>query len=353
MIDIKSIKKVLILNILLGATLVMGQTTAPSGPKVFPRPLILLDPFFTHHVLIAEKSTHRLFLYRNEQGIPELVKIYQMATGKMAGNKIFQGDYRTPEGIYNFREFLPHEELIRRHGKEGEIYGVGAFVMNYPNSVDFFNGKTGGGIWLHSTNDETRIDKGLDSRGCIVASNDDLKEISKYIELNRTSVIVVQDLNLVSDVTWKENQKVLKETIENWLNSWANENIDAYLSYYHEKDFRDPYKKNYNGWKVHKKAVFLIPGSPRININNLSILDSGNYAVARFKQEYSSGSLTDIGIKTLYLKKNEYYQWKIIAENWTKTGLETEGEQVASFVPSMRFFKQHSSDMAPLKKENN
>ncbi len=49
--------------------------------------------------------------------------------------------------------------------------------MNYPNPIDQRLKKTGGGIWLHSTNDETRIEKGLDSRGCVVAANNDLKEI--------------------------------------------------------------------------------------------------------------------------------------------------------------------------------
>ena len=123
-----------------------------------------LDDFFSHHILIAEKSTHQLHLFRNKGSYPEHIKTYQMATGKKAGNKFFQGDHKTPEGVYQFTNFLTHEDLIKRHGKAGEIYGVGAFVMNYPNPIDQRLQKTGGGIWLHSTNDETRIEKGLDSR---------------------------------------------------------------------------------------------------------------------------------------------------------------------------------------------
>ena len=49
------------------------------------------------------------------------------------------------------------------------------------------------GIWLHSTNDETRIDKGLDSRGCVVAANNDLKEIAQFVELDKTNIVIVHD----------------------------------------------------------------------------------------------------------------------------------------------------------------
>ena len=70
--------------------------------------------------------------------------------------------------------------------------------MNYPNIIDKRSGKTGGGIWLHSTNDETRIEKGLDSRGCIVTTNKELIEISNFIELNKTPIIVVENINFYS-----------------------------------------------------------------------------------------------------------------------------------------------------------
>ena len=48
-----------------------------------------------------------------------------MATGKKKGDKRVSGDRKTPEGVYNFQQFLPAKELLRRYGKEGEIYGSG------------------------------------------------------------------------------------------------------------------------------------------------------------------------------------------------------------------------------------
>jgi murein L,D-transpeptidase YafK len=345
--------KFLIISLILQINLTFGaleKTIPKDDQKVFPSSLIFLDQFFSHHVILAEKSTHRLHLYKNTNTTPELIKTYQMVTGKKPGNKIFQGDFRTPEGIYHFVDFLPHRKLIERHGKAGEIYGIGAFVMNYPNTMDRFNGKTGGGIWLHSTNDETRIDKGLDSRGCLVAANDNLKEISKYIELERTPIIVIQDLHFISKKTWVQNRKNIRSTLEHWLSAWKNENLSEYLKHYHVKEFKDPYRKNFKGLSLHKAKIFNIPGKPDVSIGNLTVLYSNGYAVAKFKQFYKSKAINDTGLKTLYLKKDEYYRWKIVSENWSKLN-EPDKKQIASFTPSMRFFKAEAA--TTINKENN
>src|SRR5690606_14603542 len=106
----------------------IGLQSATAN-ELMPAPLMLLDDVFSHHVLVAEKSTHQLHLFQNDGGKPKLIRSFQMATGKKSGDKIFQGDHRTPEGVYQLTEFLTHEDLIKRHGKAGEIYGVGAFVM--------------------------------------------------------------------------------------------------------------------------------------------------------------------------------------------------------------------------------
>ena len=321
----------------------LSNVLPTEDKNVVPKPFVHLDSFFSHHVIVAEKLTHRLLLYKNNNGLPVLLKTYQMATGKKPGNKKFQGDYRTPEGIYQFLSFLSHDDLIKRHGKLGEIYGIGAFVMNYPNPVDSQKGREGGGIWLHSTNDETRIDKGLDSRGCIVAANKDLIEISNYIELNKTPIIVVDQLSLISESTWQNNKQNLMKAINQWVDAWKNEKLEDYLSFYSKTEFKDKYRKNYAGLADHKKRVFALPGKPDVEIKNLTILESKEYVVAKFRQYYKSNTINDVGLKTLYLKKDDYYQWKIVTEHWSKATEEEASEDVALFNPSSRFFGNSSS----------
>lgn len=317
-----------------------------SADEFLPSTLLQLDPFFTHHILVAEKSTHQLHLFKNENGLPKKVKTFEVATGKRAGNKFLQGDHRTPEGIYRLTDFLTHQDLIKRHGVEmGAIYGVGAFVMDYPNPIDILAGKTGGGIWVHSTNDETRIDKGLDSRGCIVSTNKDLIELSQFIELQRSSVVVVQDLTYLKKDSWLKNRAEIEEVVEGWLTAWRNLDLPTYLSYYSPNPFYDPVRKNFEAFKAHKSAVFKQPTKPVIEARHLSVISSGtnndDYLMVSFIQNYQSASLNDIGRKTLYMKRDAQFRWKIIAELWSKHGIpeETEHDQLAQFTPSMRFFE--------------
>ncbi len=320
-------------------TMITNNTLANSK-DYFPSNILQLDPYLSHHVIVAEKSTHKLYLFENKNGIPNLLSTIQVATGKKAGNKIFQGDHRTPEGIYHFSEFLPHRELLKRHGKAGEIYGVGAFVMNYPNPIDELKGKTGGGIWLHSTNDETRIDKGLDSRGCIVAHNENLIKLSQYIELNKTHIVVTHNMNFQKKSTWEREKAELSETVNGWLTAWKTENIENYKDYYHKKKFRDNRHKTYNRYVTYKKHVFANPGTPEISISNLSVFKNNEYAVVSFIQNYKSNTIEDVGKKTLYLMKDEYYNWRIVSEKWTKAGLiDTDHNASMAFEPKMRFFE--------------
>ena len=309
--------------------------------EYLPAPLLLLENNFSHHVVVAEKSTHKLHVFKNDDGIPQHVKTYDVATGKKAGNKIFQGDHRTPEGIYYLTEFLTHDDLVKKHGKQGEIYGVGAFVLNYPNAIDSIENKTGGGIWLHSTNDETRIDKGLDSRGCVVSGNTDLIEISQYLELHKTPMIIVHNLNYLNKSTWQVKRDEIENSISSWLKSWSEENIDEYINHYHE-NFSNKKVNGKSAYRKYKKSIFARAGKPSIEIKNLTILAVKDYVRATFIQEYKSNSIQDVGRKTIYLMRDDFYNWKIIAENWSKKGIDTEAQEgiVAGevFTPSQRFF---------------
>jgi hypothetical protein len=104
-------------------------------------------------------------------------------------------------------------------------------------------------------------------------------------------------------------------------------------------EFKDP-KGNYAKYKAYKKAVFSNPGKPKIELDNLSILQSKSYAVVTFTQKYQSNTINDAGKKLLYLKQDESYNWKIVSEVFSKNGIE--GNDKVAFEPSMRFFKDSS-----------
>lgn len=328
-----------ILIMVLGNLFLLSCTQAFAENRI--KHLIELEAYFSHHLIVAEKLTHQMHLVEvsSEKGSYRIIKSYKMASGKLAGNKLLQGDHRTPEGIYFINDFIAKDELLKRYGKEGEIYGIGAFVLDYPNPFDKLKNKSGSGIWIHSTNDETRIEKGLDSRGCLVIANNDLKDLSQYIELNKTQLVVVDALELQSQETFEKSSEKLKTSIQAWKEAWVKEDLENYISAYSPELFMDQSRGNYQSYKSYKKAVFSNPGSPLIELENLNIVSFADYAVAVFKQKYKSNTIDDTGVKVLYLIKDEFYNWKIFRETWHKY----EGDRSLAFKPSQRFFSSEST----------
>jgi murein L,D-transpeptidase YafK len=321
---------------LLALTLCTIPHIFASQQDFLPSSLVHLDPAFSHHVIVVEKSTHKLFLYENSQTLPKLVGTFPIATGKITGDKLVSGDKKTPEGVYFFQKFHESKELIRMYGDYGKIYGIGAFTMNYPNFIDSKRGKTGGGIWLHSTNDEQRIAKRLDSRGCVVVNDENLKTISQYIDLRRQTPIVVKEtIDYWPKETWSKQREKLLSFVESWRKSWEEVNLNNYIDHYDPEHFRDGRNRGLASWKNHKSNVFKRSKNVKVDFKNISVLRHKNYAVINLIQHFQSNLMNDSGKKTLYLIQNEKYEWKIVHEYWKKNILDS--TEIA-FTPSPRFF---------------
>mgnify|MGYP000377363348 FL=1 len=313
-------------------------TSSLWASEFLPELIYQTDSRFTHHILLVEKSTHSLYLYENKDNSPQLLKTYKIATGKVTGNKLVQGDKKTPEGIYFFRKFRPTSELVSSYGKPGLIYGAGAFTMDYPNLIDKSKGKTGGGIWLHSTDDDKRVSKGLDSKGCVVATDSDIRDISKYIDIKNTPIIVTENLRFLKKETWITNKNKISNTIISWAKAWKEKDFQTYINQYSKTDFKSRTKGNFYAYKRYKSRIFSRPDKPSIQFSNIAILNYNEYAVVILQQNYQSNTINDIGKKILFLKQNDKYQWKIISETWEKIDLDQE-----LFSPSLRFFANESS----------
>jgi murein L,D-transpeptidase YafK len=331
-------KSLLLLTVLVACFSFNAKAQENKDPKFMLGNIYLLDDQFSHHVVVVEKSTHALYVYKNINGTPQLVKRFASATGKFRGNKSIQGDRKTPEGIYTLNQFYSKEKLNSKYGDYGKIYGAGAFTTNYPNVMDARKGKTGGGIWLHSTDDNTRVSKGLDSKGCVVVVDDDLREISQYIDLKNTPIVIVQNLTYLKKATWLKNKGNLVDFVNNWANAWKEKDFKTYMNSYSKRDFFSSTKGDYNNYRRYKRAVFARKDKPQIGFSNINILKQANYVVVQLQQDYNSSAIQDIGKKTLYLQQDKDYNWKIIHEGWSKID---NTQEILAFVPSMRFFKEN------------
>jgi murein L,D-transpeptidase YafK len=317
--------------------LALSSVHAEDSQKGFVlKNLIQLDAFFSHHVIVVEKASHQLFIYKNNNGVPEKIASFQIATGLNPGDKADEGDKKTPEGIYQLIRFHSSKNLNDMYGSYAKIYGIGAFVLDYPNEFDRRQGKTGSGIWLHSTDDEARISKGLDSRGCVVVNDKNLKEISHYIDLSvRTPILVQQHLEYWPQATVDKTRKELNAFVESWRSAWESQDVTKYLSHYSVNEFRDSQKRGFQHWKTHKTNVFHNAKNSKVNVSNVSIILNKEFAVIDLRQEYKSSLVNDSGRKTLYLKLDSNYNWKIIGEGFSRLSDNPE----LAFSPGNRYFK--------------
>lgn len=110
------------------------------------------------------------------------------------------------------------------------------------------------------------------------------------------------------------NRGDIRRLIDSWLASWKEGDMEAYASFY-AADFRSK-GMNRTAWLSYKENVFRTSENIRIDIRDLKIsYRSHRRATATFEQRYHSSRVTDVGIKTLYLK-NVDNSWKICKEVW-------------------------------------
>ena len=132
------------------------------------------------YAFLVELSKSRLYLIKNNNGIPEVISDYYVSIGKAGFNKKVSGDNKTPIGIYKITSYLIDQDLP-------ELYGDGAYPLNYPNVWDKKNKKTGYGIWIHGVPRDVYSRPPLTSEGCVVTSNHTLKKLKKIYCFRKNS----------------------------------------------------------------------------------------------------------------------------------------------------------------------
>jgi murein L,D-transpeptidase YafK len=289
-----------------------------EATRVASAPASLLDVPYTfvfadagEYLLICEKDTKILYVFRFSDGKFSLIKQYPCVIGANNHGKTREGDFATPEGVYFFLRFTPGKTLA-------ENYGYGAFVLNYPNFLDRKERKDGGGIWLHGHSSGKVLGADIpDTKGCIVVSNDALKEMSGYLKSNGTPIAIVNKLQFTNLESQKELAKELRNFINSWRLSWESINTKKYMSFY-SPAFVNSEGMSFNAFKHHKEKTNKGKKFIRVKVENLAILMppeyGGNVAVARFQQRYNSNNFKSDSKKIFYLKKGQA-GWQIIGES--------------------------------------
>ncbi len=167
------------------------------------------EPIVNHDainkILIVDKNIQKISVYDSFFGP---VKVYDVSTGENPGNKIMKGDLKTPEGIFPVIGIEDASDWTYDF-KDGKGETPGAYgplfirlkVDNYTifenvsTNFEFTSGNEFTGIGLHGTHLNNLIGSRA-SHGCIRLRNEDLNELSRYIEPGTLVAIIPGKLDI-------------------------------------------------------------------------------------------------------------------------------------------------------------
>jgi murein L,D-transpeptidase YafK len=274
-----------------------------------PRYLVQMRPD-QRHAVVVDTERSRLYIYENDLengGRPRFVADFYMTQGKLGANKLVEGDKKTPIGVYHVTANLSRQKLP-------DLYGSGAFPINYPNEWDKHQGRGGSGIWLHGTMSNTFARPPLASDGCVVLTNQDLDAIAGYMQVGLTPVIISNNIEWLSLDDWNREREELNRTIETWRSDWESRDADRYLKHY-STAFKAN-RQTFEQFSAQKRQVNASKTWIKLKLDNLSVFrnpGSEEVIVVTFDQDYQSNNLVN------RMKKRQYWvregqHWKIIYE---------------------------------------
>jgi murein L,D-transpeptidase YafK len=259
------------------------------------------------YAVVVDTQKSRLYLYQNDNGTPRFVADYYVTHGKLGTEKFREGDQRTPIGVYRVTASLPRQKLA-------DLYGSGAFPLNYPNEWDKRMGRNGHGIWLHGTPSNTFSRPPKASDGCVVLANQDLDAVAKNLQIGLTPVIISNTVEWLSLDDWQAERKSLLGMIDEWRRDWESRDVSRYASHYSQKFQADG--QNYQSWVAQKEKVNAGKSWIKVGTNNISMFRNpgkDEYVVVTFEQDYKSSNLSNTMTKRQYWIKEDG-RWKIIYE---------------------------------------
>lgn len=259
------------------------------------------------YALVVDAQKSRLYVYQNDRGTPRYLADYYVTQGKLGADKYREGDKKTPIGVYHVTSELPRDKLA-------DLYGSGAFPLNYPNEWDKRQGRSGSGIWLHGTMSETFSRPPKASDGCVVLPNKDLDAVAKNLQIGLTPVIISEKVEWLSLDDWQAERSALLGVIAEWRSDWESRDVDRYARHYSKKF--EANKQDYEAWMDQKRRVNAGKEWIKVDTKNLSMFRNpgrDEYVVTTFDQDYQSNNLKNVMRKRQYWTKEDG-RWKIIYE---------------------------------------
>ncbi len=266
---ITTFSTVLFLSGLLSPSCATSVSTMKQNQSLIPEALINLS---SNYAILVDKKMQKLYAFqRNHEGVEKVFEA-PCSTGKNSGPKMVSGDGKTPEGILYATRVYSDREL-------SSTYGCMAFHLNYPNLVDRKEGKNGNTIWIHGTNKKLRA---FQSNGCITLTNKNILNLSSYIKLDETPIIIKQHVNWVPQNTLLPIKTELESMLNIWWEALKNNDLQGIKSLYDSEESMD----RHNLEALTEKIKLLTTSAIKVTCHpeNISILNYDRYSVITFDQ---------------------------------------------------------------------
>lgn len=274
-------------------------------------PASLVDMGRHEHAMVTDMQAGRLYLYRNVDGSPELIRDYYLTVGSEGYGKEVEGDNKTPIGVYSINQHIAGSELP-------DLYGKGAYPVDYPNTYDRALNRTGYGIWLHGTPSNTYARAPWASEGCFVLSNEDLVDIEQFIDVEeRTPVVLAESIEWVSKEALAKRRALLTQTINEWKEDWESLDTQAYLRHY-SRDYFDFGTSDFEPWAKRKHALNDAKTFVQVDVSIDSLFlypGTKDMFVVRYTQNYLSNNFAGSSQKQQYWQRNTDGRWQIVHES--------------------------------------
>jgi len=278
-----------------------------KNKDLLPESIIQLADNIPYAFLI-ELSKSRLYLVKNNNSVPEIIADFYVSIGKAGFNKKASGDNKTPIGVYKITSHLIDEDLP-------ELYGDGAYPINYPNIWDKRSKKTGYGIWIHGVPRDVYSRPPLTSEGCIVTSNHTLRKLKPYTVIGKTPVVLVENIKWIKRNTWHQNKNSANKILEDWKETWESLDPHDFISQ-HSINFRSK-KHDFEERVTHILRIIKNKTYIKVKIENLNLFyypQNKNLIFSDFRQHYESNNYKTSSNKKLFWKKEKDGKWRILHE---------------------------------------
>lgn len=267
----------------------------PAGPPLF---------------LAVNKQAQELYVFEQKSPLALVEKI-TCTTGEREGDKLVEGDLRTPEGVYFIQQRLSS-------GLDYKDYGTLAHTLNYPNPVDRIKGKTGGGIWIHGRGHQITP---RETKGCVALNNDAILELDKRLARN-LPVLIAHSVDWRPEDASAAEAERLVHLVDDWAQAWSSRS-DAFFDFFDAEKFTKSGDESFQAFKAHKVNLFRNLPWIQVSAHNVRALPGPDYWVTWFEQYYRSPSLSSGGIKRLYWMKDAAGQWRVVGNEWVDADSES------------------------------